>query len=243
METINITKEEFDSFIPLKRNIVHTDGELVYKKSFFSLRNLELLDILVQVNEINIPSLAFPIANLTVNDKDFGYITKYYKDYYTKDVALKKQKYYFKDKFLVINRLINAVKKMHSEGIVHGDLHEHNIIFNKNDLKIIDFDNMRIKDFSKTNTYRYKNIVDIKYLVVYILNLLSDDNSLDTAFKIIPFIDLLDITNDFKKYLKDCIYEKESIIGFYPDEFISEITGSLEIQAKSLVKGLKYGNY
>ena len=239
METVNITKEEFYGLIPLKRNIVYTDKKLVYKKSMFSLKNIDDLELLIEINNIDIPSLVFPINKLNIEGEP-GYITKYYQNYYPREIAFKKDKYHFSDKYKIIKLLIDAVKDMHQAHIVHGDLHSGNIIFNKKDLKIIDFDNMRIEDFSSNyNVYRYKKLRDIKCLVINILSILSESNELNIDFKIIPFIELLNISDEFKKYLNLCIFEKEDILDFYPDTFLNEINGEVEKKAKNLVKGLK----
>ena len=71
-----------------------------------------------------------------------------------------------------------------------------------------------------------------------ILNILSD-KILTTESQLIPFIKLLNISEDFKSYLIASISYKESVKDIYPDEFIGEIDGKVEQNARKIIRSLK----
>ena len=127
------------------------------------------------------------LRSLSTNDvlpTDLVYIDgifKGYKSVYRQDFnpidCLKQNK---KTKYYVLKRVLEKMKYYHSLGIILGDLHEENILFNKNDNEVIlcDLDNFWINnlDFDTKNNYQIRylqNHNSMQYMDEYIFNLLT----------------------------------------------------------------------
>lgn len=236
MESINISKDKLRTLKVIKPEYVWTDGKLVYKKDYTYERRKEYLDILKMYDETK--NCILPECGLNLNDKPFGYITRYDKerDKLTKHIV--KGSLFYREKLEIIKELIKNIKDIHSVGLTHGDLHSDNILYSKNGIKLIDFDNSTLSGVTSNNYHIGKVKDDLCLLSIDILSILSDFVSTSEP-TYIPLIQSLDISEDFKDYLISAILYKDKALGIYPDEFIKEINGDVERQARKLIRSLK----
>ena len=236
MDSINLTKEELRKLRVVRKDIVWADSDTIYKNDYSFEVKKDYFEILSFFDETK--DCVLPEKQLFVSDKPFGYTTTYYKDHESLTRAIKRRDMLFKNKLLTIKSLIETVKNMHSVGIAHGDLHSDNILVCKNKVKIIDFDYSRIKGYTIPNHYKAGLKVDMYMLTILLLNILGEDiQSVDST--IIPLINLLDISEEFRTYLVDAVLERDSVIGVYPDEYMKEINGTLENKVRKLMRTLK----
>ena len=236
METINITSEQLDSFRTIKKDFVWLYGNYVFKKDYTFDRKKDLFEILQSFDETK--DCILPEQNLYLNGRPFGYVTTYDKEKDRLTTSIRKGSLLYKDKLLIIKELIRIIKDIHSIGFTHGDFHTDNILYSKNGIRLIDFENATLKGETSDNYHNGKVKDDMALLNTNILNILSD-KILTTESQLIPFIKLLNISEDFKSYLIASISYKESVKDIYPDEFIGEIDGKVEQNARKLIRSLK----
>lgn len=238
MDIIKLNKNQLDGKRVIKKDTVWTDEKLIYKKCYSFESKVEDYDILYLLNN-GFKNLVMPKQDLYVSDKPFGYVTDYLSKYKTIRNYIKSNNIPYKQKLVIIKKIVSSIKNMHNQiEITHGDLNPSNIMIMNNDIKIIDFDNIGIKGLTSDKYYKSKKLDDMKCLVLLILNIIGEsDFNFDGDLHSI--IDLMDISNEFKKYLYDCISYKDSVIGVYPEEYIKELTGTVEFDFKKKVRNLK----
>ena len=95
-------------------------------------------------------------------------------DFLNNFVALSDLDVSFNKKIHILKCVKIAILKMHSNGIIHADLHNSNIMYSLNRVRIIDFDN----SFYKTN----RNVHLNKYATEYL-----NQNSLSKSLDIFVF--------------------------------------------------------
>ena len=215
MDIIDISKEKLDSFRTIKKDIVWVDNNYVYKKDFTFERKKDLFEILRTFEETK--DCILPEKDLYLIGNPFGYITKYdkEKDKLTKRII--KGDLLHKEKLLIIRELIRIIKDIHSIGFTHGDLHTDNILYSKNGVKLIDFDNSTLSGESTDIYHNGKIKADMALLNIDILNILGD-KVITVESQLIPFIKCLDISEDYKSYLIASISYKDSVKEIYPDK-------------------------
>ncbi|MBQ3475270.1 MAG: hypothetical protein IJH20_03790 [Bacilli bacterium] len=236
MDIIDISREKLDSFRTIKKDIVWVDNNYVYKKDFTFERKKDLFEILRTFEETK--DCILPEKNLYLNGNPFGYITKYdkEKDKLTKRII--KGDLLHKEKLLIIRELIRIIKEIHSVGFTHGDFHTDNILYSKNGVKLIDFDNSTLSGESTEIYHNGKIKADMALLNIDILNILGD-KVITVESQLIPFIKCLDISEDYKSYLIASISYKDSVKEIYPDKYLEEINGKLETQVRKLIRSIK----
>ena len=236
METINITKEQLKSFRVIKKDNVWLFNNVVYKKDYTFERKKDLFEILKTFEETK--DCVLPDNNLYLNGNPFGYTTIYEKDKDRLTTLIQKGNLLYKDKLIIIRELIRIIKDIHSIGLTHGDFHTDNILYSKKGIKLIDFDNATLKGETIERYHIGKVKSDMALLNINILNILGD-KTLTVESQIVPFIKLLNISDDFKSYLIASISYKESVMDIYPDEFLGEINGKVEEQTRKLIRSIK----
>lgn len=118
------------------------------------------------LNKINLNCGIFPVYLVydEFNNKYSGYLTRYVD--YKNALFLKKAS----DKVTRLLKIKESIIKLHTEGIIHSDLHFGNILVDLNtyDNKIIDFDNCSYKRYkTKIN---YANDYAVEYIKHYGIN-------------------------------------------------------------------------
>ena len=236
MDTININNEKLESLRTLKKEFAWLDGKYVYKKDYTFERKKEYFEILKSFKETK--ECILPEKELYLNSNPFGYVTTFDKERKKLTKSIVKGSLLYKEKLFIIKELVKVIKDIHSVGFTHGDLHTDNILYSKQGIKLIDFDNATLKGETTDNYHRGKIKADMALLNIDILNILSD-KLLTDEYQLIPFVQCLDISNDFKSYLIASLSYKESVMDIYPDEFLGEINGKVEEQARKLIRSIR----
>lgn len=102
--------------------------------------------------------------------QNIGYLTKW-SDYYTMDDLYLYEKLNSLDtKLSILNSIKYCILELHSNGIIHGDIHMKNILVDINnfDAKLIDFDNCNYGKFRLD--IEHANIIASKYIKKYGVN-------------------------------------------------------------------------
>lgn len=129
------------------------------------------LNEMSKIEEENLLTPKFWVNDINNKDNN-GYLTEFCVG---DNIASIKQ-----NKIASLKSAKNAILKMHSYNLIHGDLHPGNIMYNNNKAFIIDFDNASFNE-SKINikqTHDYSREYILKYgtdksLDVYIFNLVT----------------------------------------------------------------------
>ena len=239
MDIINLSKDQLDNKRVIIKDKVWIDDSYVFKKSSSFESQADDYDILYILKENKLDNLVLPKYRLHINDRPFGYVTDYLSKYKTIRKNIANNNFSYKQKLMVIKKLVNVVKKMHNESeIAHGDLHASNTIIYKNDIKIIDFDNAGIKGAIPEKYYNKRKTDDMYCLSIVLLNILSNSAIVEEHY-LFELIDIMTVSNEFKDYLKNCIERDKSVLDIYPDEYIKEINGTIEYTLKNRAKEFK----
>lgn len=141
----------------------------------------------------------FPELLGVINQKSFyGYVLELKPGNTVKDLLFK-HKYRFSDvEFYNIGlRLINIIKHLHENGIVHRDIRIPNVLIDKENVYLIDFGLAR---FADDNEYKYD--LDYSYLGDFFLYLLYSSFPNNKKCKKLPWHKELLLTDKQKIFLK-----------------------------------------
>ena len=159
-----------------------------------SEKNMYEAVILSKLKDTRIPELLG-----VINQKSFyGYVLELKPGNTVKDLLFK-HKYRFSDEefFNIGLRLINIIKHLHENGIVHRDIRIPNVLIDKENVYLIDFGLAR---FADDNEYKYN--IDYSYLGDFFLYLLYSTFSNNKKYKKLPWHKELPLTDKQKTLLK-----------------------------------------
>ncbi len=133
--------------------------------------------ILSQIKHKSIPELLG-----VINEKGFyGFVLEFKNGCTVKDLLFKyKYKFTKKEFFNISIQLIEIIKYIHSNGVVHRDIRIPNVLINKEEVYLIDFGLARWAD---NNKYPYD--CDFSYLGDFLLYLVSHINSKQHYYQVV----------------------------------------------------------
>lgn len=242
---INITQKHLDSMNVIKKEDnsdkpkLWLSNNILYKKDDFCIirRYREYFELLNDYEELK--NCVFPENTFNVAGRYIGYTTPYYEEYKSICFRMNKNKYNINEKKKIMKKIVKVLKNMHNLDIVHADFHTNNVICNKKDIKIIDFEKIRIKELEDSATYLYKLRDDIYYLNLMILSVLFDCNmSLVDEVEYEEFIYDMSFETEFKQYLINCLKYRENEIPKELLEYIDSIKRKDIVEGKKLAKSL-----
>ncbi len=144
METLYITKERFLSFSPIKQDIVHREGSLIYKHDTESKRVVERLDQHrndPEFHKILIPEIILYEEHSNDEYTYFGYASQYYKNLRNVIEEIKKRRInpseYFKE-------LLVFIEYLNERDLLYWDFHQDNIVVKDKKPFILDIDDIAI---------------------------------------------------------------------------------------------------
>lgn len=241
-----ISSKELKEMVVLKRDIktkipkvLMKDG-IIYKlePTHIASRLKPLFEVFNEIHELS--DCIFPEGVLYIDSKEFGYTTKYLDGYKNISNRLKKDKMSLEWKKAIIYKIIKLIKNLHLNGLVHNDLHGSNILNINADIKLIDFDQIKIKKLESNYMYMAWLKMEINYLNLLILSVLYEVNlsyiNNETQQMI---IEELEISREFKEYLNNCLLYKENAISNNLEQYVNSITKRDIVNGKNLVKSLK----
>lgn len=240
-----ISHDDLRNMKILKRNmttkvpIVLTKENIVYKieSTHIMSRFKEYLELFKEINEFS--DCVFPEEILYFNSIECGYTTKYLNEHKTINRRLIKSSLSLEWKKAIIYKIINLIKKLHSYDIVHNDLQCSNILNNGIDIKLIDFDQLKIKGTLSDSMFKRWLKAEIEHLNWVILSILYDKNlSYISSEQQSVLINELKLNNEFKEYLNNCLSFNEEEVNEDLYLYVNSVTKKDIIEGKNLVKSL-----
>ncbi len=164
----------------------------IFKKN--SEKNIYEAVILSKLKDNRIPELLG-----VINQKSFyGYVLELKSGNTVKDLLFKHKHRFTDEEFYNIGlRLINIIKHLHENGIVHRDIRIPNVLIDRENVYLIDFGLAR---FANDNEYKYD--LDYSYLGDFFLYLLYSSFSNNKKYKKLPWHKELPLTDKQKTFLK-----------------------------------------
>ena len=245
MDIINITKKQLDDMQIKKyddndKPKIWISNGILYKKDKHLLieKYKEDFEILREFRDLE--NCVFPENIFNVDGKYTGYTTTYYDDYKSLCFRMYKNKYNINQKKTIMKKIVKLLIKLNKNDIVHADLNTSNVICNGKDVKLIDFDRIRIKEYEDNAIYNWRLKEQINYLNICLLTVLFDVNLIkigDIEYK--EFIDSMSFSNEFKDYLLNCSMSKINEIPNELYEYIDSIKRKDIVNVKELIKTLQ----
>lgn len=182
---------------------------------------LKKIDDLSKINDKN---LLVPIILILNNNEPVGYLVNY-GDGTTIDNLCRESN--INNQVKTLMQAKKTLLRMHDNGIIHTDLHYGNILYYKNDVKFIDFDNCQYKNHktSKDDCFDYAIEFINKYGVCKELDI--------TMFNYLTFSILNSSGNGYFRVRNDI--KKSNYGEFYDDDSIN-ICKSLLLEDKKPTK-------
>ena len=245
MKDIYLTKEQLDDMKIKKYDdndkpkIWISDG-ILYKKDNHNLikRYKEDFEILREYKELE--NCVFPEDKFYVDKKYVGYTTPYYEDYKSINFRMYKNKYTINQKKKIMKKIVKLLMKLNDNDILHADLNTSNIICNKKDVKLIDFDRIRLREYEDATIYDWRMKEQINYLNIALFTVLFDVDLIDiTAEQYKELIEEISFSNEFKDYLLRCLSSKEKEIPKELLDYIQSIKRKDIVKGKELIRTLK----
>ena len=235
LDAMNVIKKEDNSIKPK----IWLSNNILYKKDDFCTikRYKEYFELFNDYEELK--NCVFPENTFNVDGRYMGYTTTFFDDYNRISFRMNKNKYDINQKKKIMKKIVKLLKNMHNLDIVHADFHTDNVICNKKDIKIIDFEKMRIKELEDKPIYMLKLREDIYYLNLMILSVLFDCNMsyiYDMEYE--EFIYDMSFNTEFKHYLINSFKHKEDEIPKELLEYIDSIKRRDIVNGKELIKSL-----
>ena len=245
MNNINITKEQLDDMKIRKYSIdnkpkIWVSESTLYKKDDNNIIKLHKEDFEILSGYPELEKCVFPENTFSVDGKYMGYTTTYYSDYKSLCYRMNKNKYNINQKKKLMRKIVKLIIKLNENDIVHADLNTSNIICNGKDIKLIDFDRIRLKEDTDPASYMWRLREEINYLNISLLTLLLDIdliNIMDSEYK--SLINEIPFINEFKEYLIKCSSCKIDEIPKELLEYIDSIKKSDILKGKEFAKTLQ----
>ena len=177
-----ITSKNLENMTVLKRNsstkipVVLTKDGIIYKlePTHIVSRFKEYFEILKSMEELS--DCVFADEILYLDLKEYGYTTRYLDEYKNVNRIITKESLSIEYKKMIIYKIIQIIKNLHKNGVIHNDLQLFNILISNTDIKLIDFDQLIIKGNILDNMYKKRVKGEIQYLNLLILSILYEKN-------------------------------------------------------------------
>ena len=241
-----ITSKNLENMTVLKRNsstkipVVLTKDGIIYKlePTHIVSRFKEYFEILKSMEELS--DCVFADEILYLDSKEYGYTTRYLDEYKNVNRIITKESLSIEYKKMIIYKIIQIIKNLHKNGVIHNDLQLFNILVSNTDIKLIDFDQLIIKGNILDSMYKKRVKGEIQYLNLLILSILYDKNlSYKSLEEQRVLINELSVNSEFKGYLNNCLSFNEEQVGEDLQSYVKSVTKKEIIQGKNLIKTLK----
>ena len=242
---INITKDQLDNMKVKKYDdndnpkIWVSDG-ILYKKDNHNVIKRYKEDFELFRDYKDLEKCVFPENEFFVDGKYIGYTTPYFEDYKSLCYRMYKNKYSINQKKKIMKKIVKLLIKLNENDIVHADLNTCNIICNGQDIKLIDFDRIKIREYDDEAMYMWRLKEQVNCLNICLLTVLFDTNLINIMDEeYMDFINELTITDEFKRYLLSCLILNEKEISKELLNYIDSIKRRDIVKGKELVKSLQ----
>lgn len=245
MEILNITSKDLSKMTIKKyddndKPKIWISGNILYKRDIHNTikRNKEDFEILNECEEL--VNCVFPKDIFFVDNKYVGYTTPYYENYKSINFRMYKNKYTINQKKKIMRKIVKLLMKLNKYDIVHADLNTSNVICNGKDVKLIDFDRIKVRENEDELIYNWRLKEQIYYLNIILFTVLLDVDLIrisNDEYK--EFVDEMSFTNEFKQYLLNSSSSKQEEIPKELLEYIDDIKRKDIVNGKELVKALR----
>ena len=182
-----------------------------------------------EIINYSIDDCVLPKGKIYYKNKFIGIIMDYYKEYtdfyklINKDINVDK-------KILLLTKFDNALKSMHNNNLIHGDIHPGNILTNFKEIELIDLDESYFNYQKDNNEIKFDilNSINVMLSVLYNFDLENTIpfNNKDKKNFIIKFLNSISIDYEFKDYIKN-IYLSKDMGVIYPTKFLKTINSEI----------------
>lgn len=246
-----VTMDDLNKMLVLKTELrtckpkIWTDGKTTYKKDDSKVASklkdyFEYYSLIEELCDCEFPREILYLEISKGVYKEFGYTDNFYGDYSRIGFRPNKKVMSLNDKKEIIYVLLDLIRNIHDNGFAHGDLHSQNLLISKNGIKLIDFVDIKIKELTDEKIYYQKLKQEMYYLNLLIFSILFDKPlSFSMEEEYLNFIDSINISPEYKVYLKDTVNFKDSVIDNYPDEYIKHIKKHTYEEGKKLVNSIQ----
>lgn len=241
-----ISRKDLENMTVLKRNsstkipVVLTKDGIIYKlePTHVVSRFKEYFEILKSMEELS--DCVFVDEILYLDSKECGYTTNYLDEYKNVNRIITKESLSIEQKKMIIYKIIQTIKNLHKNGVIHNDLQLFNILVSNTDIKLIDFDQLIIKGNILDSMYKKRVKGEIQYLNLLILSILYEKNlSYKSLEEQRVLINELSVNSEFKGYLNNCLSFNEEQVGEDLQSYVKSVTKKEITQGKNLIKSLK----
>ena len=247
LEVLNIEKKDLENMRVIKKmdcspkpKIWVSSDNVMYKKDIFQIirRFSDYIEIFKDYQELS--KCVFPDKLFYVDGKYIGYTMPYYNDYKAINFRMHKKNYKLKEKQQIMKNIVKVISDMHEYDFLHGDLKCSNVIHKDDDIKVIDFEKIKIKECEDPAIYKMILKEEINQLNLVLLSVLFErDMSFVLEEEYMEFIEEIDFCKEFKDYLINCIKYNENKVSYELYNYIKSITKKNIVEGKELVKSLQ----
>ena len=246
LKVINCERKDLENMSVLKYNKSDKKPKIWTKNNLFLKHDIS--DIASRYKEEfeffsefkDLENCIFPEYIWTLDNKKYGYVTTYYKEYVSLLHRIEKANFSLEAKKVMIFKIIELVNILHEYGIVHGDLHPYNIIYNKFNIKFVDFDNIRFDHIESESIYKMRLKEEINNLNITLLSILFEKFLSHIKYEdYIYIIENLKICEEFKNYLISSSNYEENTINEDLPLYINSIRNNDIFEGKNIIKSLK----
>lgn len=148
MEKIYLTSKDinpnYEIYYGYESNIYKFDSDSLMK--IFKTDDEQILENkrqkIILLSDLDIDLI--PSKLIYIDGKFKGYVYQEAKKYSPINCSVQNKK----EKYQILTKVKNKLQKLHELGIIYGDLHQDNILYNGNDIIICDLDNSYLNGFS-----------------------------------------------------------------------------------------------
>lgn len=195
-----------------------------------------------EIMNYSINDCVLPKGKIYYKDKFIGIFMNYYKEYSSLYKLINNDMNVDK-KILLLTKFINALKNMHDNNLIHGDIHLGNILTDFKDIKIIDLDESYFNYENSDSDIKSDILNSLNVIISVIYNFDLEEiipfNNNDKKKFIIQFLNSISIDYEFKDYVKNIYLSKDMDI-VYPTKFLRTLNAeTINYDNQKLSKTLK----
>ena len=245
MNKINITQDQLDNMKIRKYSLdnrpkIWISATTLFKRDDHDIIRQHKEDFEILSGYPDLDKCVFPENIFYVDGKYMGYTTTYYENYKSINYRMNKNKYTLNQKKKLMRKLVKLIMKLNDNEVVHADLNTSNIISDGKDIKLIDFDRIRLKEDDDTVSYMWRLREQINYLNIALLTILLDTDLIDIMdIEYKELINEISFINEFKQYLLACSSSKVVEIPKELLEYIDTIQKGDIVEGKEFAKTLQ----
>lgn len=235
-----LTSEQINDLPRLRTTGINTSGNLyIYENMIIKIYNAYDYECEQNIDRLLSKTIdgnyTWPLEKVYFNDRFYGVVLNYYKDYYSFGYFLSDNKVTLEQRIILCKKFIKELKNLHNNGIVHGDLHLENIITNGSDIVIADLDYVIFESDEKFNLYLKNERIESLVVCLSFISGVDLINLKQFNFPEISWVMFLRLLG-VNKELIDFVYNMQKGNNIYFDEYLNCMSDN---QLKTQIQRIK----